>query len=279
MMDKGADFVTRLISFGLSEKEAQAYLHLLKYGPKTPSPLAKSLKTYREDVHRTLTSLIEKGMVRPSLDSPTIYTAADLDNALESAVRKHESELREMEVRKRELQELSKQQIFRPSDDVSTFKIIKSVKELVATTITLVASAKNGWVYIVPAEMLIIVELFGINEEAKKAIEQGATVRGISDVGYADIAPAQAFLDIGHDLRHYDNYSGLYFAVVDRKHCVSAINVDIKCISLNEPISMLWTDDPKYAEYLTATFDMLWEQSVPAAERLRNLSKQGPTQA
>ena len=55
------EFTRRLIGFGLSEKEAQTYLHLLKYGPKTPSPLAKSLKTYREDVHRTLTSLIEKG--------------------------------------------------------------------------------------------------------------------------------------------------------------------------------------------------------------------------
>jgi hypothetical protein len=25
-------------------------MHLLKYGPKTPSPIAKSLKTYRENV-------------------------------------------------------------------------------------------------------------------------------------------------------------------------------------------------------------------------------------
>jgi sugar-specific transcriptional regulator TrmB len=65
MMSNDDEFTQRLIGFGLSEKEAQVYLHLLKYGPKTPSPLAKSLKTYREDVHRTLASLIEKGMVRP----------------------------------------------------------------------------------------------------------------------------------------------------------------------------------------------------------------------
>jgi sugar-specific transcriptional regulator TrmB len=125
------EFTRRLIGFGLSEKEAQLYLHLLKYGPKTPSPLAKSLQTYREDVHRTLTSLIEKGMVRSSLDSPTVYAAIDLDTALGSALQKQQSELREMEARKRELQELSQQQRFRPFDEVSTFKIIKSIKGLI----------------------------------------------------------------------------------------------------------------------------------------------------
>ncbi|MGZ7132938.1 MAG: helix-turn-helix domain-containing protein, partial [Halobacteriota archaeon] len=72
------EFITRLMGFGLTEKEAQCYFHLLKYGPKTPSPLAKSLHTYREDMHRTLNSLVDKGMVRPSLDSPTIYTAVEL---------------------------------------------------------------------------------------------------------------------------------------------------------------------------------------------------------
>jgi len=273
------DFITRLIGFGLSEKEARTYLYLLKYGPKTPSPLAKSLKTYREDVHRTLTSLIDKGMVRPSLDSPTIYAAVDLDNALESALKKQESELREMEARKQELQELSKQQRFQPTDDVSTFRIIKSVKELVSATITLTSAAKNGFLYVVPGEMLAIASLFGINAEAKKIIEQGGSIRGISDVRYADIAPAQEVLDIREDLRHYNNYRGVYFAVVDRRHCVSAINVDINRIALDEPISMLWTNDPIYADYLTATFEVLWRQSAPAEQRIQELLQQGPPKA
>src|SRR5208337_4750885 len=44
IMDDDAEFITRLTGFGLSEKEAQLYLHLLKHGPKTPSPIAKTLK-------------------------------------------------------------------------------------------------------------------------------------------------------------------------------------------------------------------------------------------
>lgn len=41
---------------------------------------------------------------------------------------------------------------------------------------------------------------------------------------------------------------GLYFAVEDAKQSVSAINVDIARISLNEAVSLLWTDDATYAE-------------------------------
>ncbi len=104
-MSSEDEFITRLISFGLTEKEAQCYFYLLSTALRPP--LAKALHTYREDAHLTLNSLIEKGMVRPSLDVPTVCTAVELENALESALRKHESELREMARRKQELEEPS----------------------------------------------------------------------------------------------------------------------------------------------------------------------------
>ena len=42
--------------------------------------------TYREDVYRMLTSLIDKGMVNPSLNSPTVYAAVDIKIALAYAL-------------------------------------------------------------------------------------------------------------------------------------------------------------------------------------------------
>ena len=91
----------------------------------------------------------------------------------------------------------------------------------------------------------------------------------ITDVSYPYIESVQQHLDIGVDGRHFDQYRGIMFAVFDRKICTSAINFDFTRASLDQPISMLWTDDPTYAEYLVSTFELLWEQAVPAAQLFR----------
>ena len=91
----------------------------------------------------------------------------DLDAALEAAVKKQESEVREMETRKRELQELSTRQRFRPSDEVKTFKVIKSIKELVGIANALTTACENEVILVSPEEVIAIASLFGILDGVK----------------------------------------------------------------------------------------------------------------
>jgi len=275
-MDNEAAFITRLTGFGLNEKEAKLYIRLLKYGPKTAGPLAKPLGTYRTDVHRTLTSLIEKGMVRPSLDSPMVYAAVDLDAALDSVVKKWGIELREMEARKRELQKFANQQQFRPSEKVPTFKILKNIKEIVSTAGPEILSSEEETVWVLPPSWLKSGSLFGLRDAEKQLIAKGGRVRGVTDVTYSSIELVQEALDVGGEIRHFDNYSGVYFRVFDKKCCISAINIDIKHSKLDEPASMLYTDDATCAMYHMSTFEMLWKQSVPAAQRIKELLEERP---
>jgi len=51
------------------------------------------------------------------------------------------------------------------SDEVSTFKIFKIVKELVVVAITNVASLQDEVLLVVPQLMLVIASFFGINDE------------------------------------------------------------------------------------------------------------------
>jgi hypothetical protein len=85
-------------------------------------------------------------------------------------------------------------------------------------------------------------------------------------------------MSIGEEVRHIDQH-GVTFVIFDRKVAFSTINADVSSISLNQPIALLWTDDPTYAQYLTSTWNMLWKQSVSAEERIQELLKEGPPQA
>jgi hypothetical protein len=86
----------------------------------------------------------------------------------------------------------------------------------------------------------------------------------------------QELLNIGEDVRQYDQYCGVYFSVMDRKYCGTTINADIKRMSLDESASGFTTDDATYVNSLISTFELLWEQAIPAAQRIEELLKEGP---
>lgn len=86
----------------------------------------------------------------------------------------------------------------------------------------------------------------------------------------------QKVLAAGEDIRHFEGYRGLYFGVFDRKRCISAINLDAKSLKLDEPATMLFTEDPVYANNLVSIFELLWKQSIPAEDRIQELLKEGP---
>lgn len=72
---------------------------------------------------------------------------------------------------------------------------------------------------------------------------------------------------------------GRFYAVFDKMYCISAINIDVRRLSLSEPASTLYVDDSTYADDLGPTFEFLWEQAVPAHVRIDELLKQGPPSA
>jgi hypothetical protein len=54
------------------------------------------------------------------------------------------------------------------------------------------------------------------------------------------------------------------------------MSIDVESLSIDTPLIALWSDDPTYAEYLMSTFEMAWEQSIPAAQWIEELLKEGP---
>jgi hypothetical protein len=109
-------------------------------------------------------------------------------------------------------------------------------------------------------------------------IERGGRVRGIADLSYPYIRELQQRLDFGAGVRYVSQYQGIFMQVRDKMESISSMNVDVRSLSLDTRVVALWSDDPTYAEYLMSSFELAWEQAVPAAERIEELLKEGPPQ-
>ena len=155
-------------------------------------------------------------------------------------------------------------------------KVITNVTEGLAVISSIIESSNNEVVYICPPSLLILSSELGLAERSKLFIQDGGRVRGIADFSYQYIEEIRELLDIGEDVRYIPQYQGIFLLVRDRKESISSMSVDAKSLSVDTPIVALWSEDPTYAEYLVSTFEMAWEQAIPAAERIEELLKEGP---
>jgi hypothetical protein len=154
--------------------------------------------------------------------------------------------------------------------------IITSVTDALAICSNIIESANNEVVYISPPSLLVLGSQFSIDEKTTLLIQRRGHVRGIADFSYQYIEEMRKGLDIGVDVRYVSQYQGIFMLVADRRESISSMSVDAESLSIDTPLVALWGDNPTYAEYLMSTFELFWEQSVPAAQRIEELLKEGP---
>jgi len=152
------------------------------------------------------------------------------------------------------------------------------MKDVMNVTLSNVASLEKEWVAVVPSILTVFSSLY-VLEDDKKFIDRGGKIRFLTDITYPYVDIIQQHLDMEMEVKHLDKYSGILFCVFDRKICMSAISANLKHISLNEPLSVLYTADPDYAGYLMSTFELLWKRATPASQRIEELLKEEPSQA
>lgn len=265
-------FIDLLMGFDLTQEEAQLYFYLLDEGPKGPSSLAE-VNAGHEGVQHTLNTLIEKDMVRPSLQSPTTYAAVELNVILEAAMQSYSSELQDMKARQHEFMEFSRQHPLHPAG--TTFKMLRNIGEIASTTVFALLSTEAELLWVAPREALLVASTFGINDIVHEFHEHGGCTRGIMDTTHEVVPLVQELLDIGEDVRHFDEYKGMYYAIFDRKQCISAINLDVTQPKPDTPASMFYTDDSQYATHLLFLFELLWKHAIPAQQHIDELLEQG----
>jgi sugar-specific transcriptional regulator TrmB len=81
-----------LKDFGLTEHAADVYLFLAKHGAFKGGEIAKRTKIDRSLVYRILKRLKKKGLVEPTLESPTRFMAVPFEKAIDLIIKTKQEE-------------------------------------------------------------------------------------------------------------------------------------------------------------------------------------------
>jgi hypothetical protein len=151
--------------------------------------------------------------------------------------------------------------------------IIKSVKDAIAVALTIVGSAEKEVSWLIPAPLLVFGARFNLNDKSRVLIQKGGRERGITEISPPYVKVVSELIDIGVGVRHVEQYTGEFMVVGDCRQSISAIEVNIKHLSLDDTLVALWTENPDYAAYLLSSFDRTWAESTDAQKRIQELGK------
>ncbi len=157
---------------------------------------------------------------------------------------------------------------------MSAGRIISALKDVLAVGVEILETAQHEIAFLIPASVSSIAGAScDTMPRAKRFIENGGVLRGITTVSLTNLEETRTRMDMGEDLRHSDVFYELFMVVGDRQQSVSAMNIGVYDYTLDTPVIAFWSEDPTYAEYLLASFESAWSKAVPAEKRMQELEQ------
>ncbi len=153
--------------------------------------------------------------------------------------------------------------------------MINSVGDAVAVIFKILESARREIVFVTSPPLLSVAGTFDTVEIAKRFIDGGGTLKGITTITRANVEEIRMRMDVGLDLRHSGELHELSLFVADKQNSISGLNTDVGEYALDTPVSGFWSEDPAFATFLLTIFESAWSRAIPAEERIEELMRQG----
>lgn len=96
----------KLRDFGLTKNESKIYVYLSKSGPQKAIEISRNENIPRTETYHLLSNLEAKGIVIPSVQKPTRFSAVKIDEAIESIISNQQKRIEELKNLKNDMVEL-----------------------------------------------------------------------------------------------------------------------------------------------------------------------------
>ena len=133
-----------LRSYGVTEKETEVYLFLVKKGAQKASQITRALKKNKGQIYRILKNLQNKDLIESTLEYPTRYVAVPLERVIDSFIKSKKEEFIKIKESKSDLisdwKKISQSEV---DTSVEKFSVIEGSKKIFQRISQMIKQTKN----------------------------------------------------------------------------------------------------------------------------------------
>lgn len=267
------DLINSLVSFGLTPVQAQTYLTLLKLGSTTAKSISRSSDINRVDIYRALRNLKKYGIVEEKLGNPAEFVAVAPDQALDTLISARVRAVDNLRETKPDLKH-NLEEYYRESryiqtdseeDDSELFLKVVYGEQMFRRVQTVALVSKREMVTVFAPPVMVIYDEMGIPDVEARRSRENLRIRAITNIIPENLDQCAAYAR-AVELRHNDlPPSQLRYTISDDEKLILAVGEAPSDITEG---TALWTNSKVMIKALRADFESLWQQSVPAKERI-----------
>ena len=270
-----------LKSLGLTEKEAQVYIFLAKYGIQKSGEIGKRIKTDRSEVYRILKSLQAKGLVEATLEVPTRFTAVPFETILDSFIKSKRDEAASVETAKKELlsyfEKFSKTE---PELAPEKFVVIEGSHKIYPKILQMTKETKNQLSAVATVPGLVRADQFGIFDAAfTHPLKSKIQFRFLTELSEQNLNAMKTLLKrtpkTGFNFKGRNPDLGLTLSprmvIRDDEEIIFFITPRTGTPTAEQEDVCLWTNCKALVQSFTAVFEDLWHNASDVERKIAEI--------
>ncbi len=269
--------IGQLQELGLSGSEAKAYLALAKLGLCRVTQIAREAQLQRTEIYRLMRSLVSKGLVLETLDSPRRYRPADFDAAINDVSRKLITKLDTIKHQSRQLvAKLQTHSRTAKQKDEPQVIVIGGTRQIRRNFREMLASAEKDVQIIAGAKAFARSTESDIRCILGNVSSRNLRARAILEVDRGSVKRIKKLASLV-EIRHHQGLDSYVYCIDDR---CAGVGLASAAEGSHGRSSELFVTHPTWVATMRRFFDALWNQASPLASRVAVLdgSRHSPQQ-
>jgi len=267
-----------LALYGLDEKEATVYIHLLRRGPQGAGQIAKATHFARMDAYRVLKRLEEAGLVHPSPGRPVVYQPEPIEDAVPKLMREEKGKVMAMEQARNELLSISRglaREQAKPLEQ--KFRIVQGRQRVYEAVGKMAVDCKAKLDLLLTANDLAQLYLLGVLGEVEERARGGLAVRVLAPIEPGTLEAAE-YISKTSAVRHIRSGTVGRLIVADGDSTLVSLVLDDSSGAKNPGDVAIWTNSSAYTTLMAQLFTLSFDSAEPGDSRIKQLHIEARTE-